>query len=37
MASIIPKEAVAYLKNKIRVGADGSPFPAFKNFSYKDI
>jgi len=34
---IIPKEAVAYLKNKIRVGADGSPFPAFKNFSYKDI
>ena len=34
---IIPKEAVAYLKNKIRAGADGSPFPASKNFSYKDI
>lgn len=34
---IIPKEAVAYLKNKIRVGVDGSPFPAYKNFSYKDI
>jgi hypothetical protein len=37
MAMIIPKEAVAYLKNKIRVGADDSPFPAIKNFSYKDI
>jgi SPP1 gp7 family putative phage head morphogenesis protein len=33
----IPKEVLSYLKNKIRVGADSSPFPAFKNFSYKDI
>ncbi|MDR2864603.1 MAG: phage head morphogenesis protein [Spirochaetaceae bacterium] len=34
---IVPKQIAAFLKNKIRVGADGSPFPASKNFSYKDI
>lgn len=34
---IIPKQVVAFLKNKIRVGAEGSPFSASKNFSYKDI
>jgi hypothetical protein len=34
---MIPKEAVAYLKNKTRVGASGSPFPNSKNFSYRDI
>jgi hypothetical protein len=34
---MIPKEAVAYLKNKTCVGASGSPFPNSKNFSYRDL
>jgi len=37
MPNPIPSQIVSFLKNKIRVGADGSPFPASKNFSYKDI
>jgi len=34
---IVPNRVAAFLKNKIRVGTDGSPFPNAKNFSYRDI